>query len=318
MPTDQHHAVRVSKHVLGYQLYWLNGLDDHALLRHLGYRMVSQWGGLERDDAKLARMKGRRYGAMVAHQGECEERAETLARLDTLTNGTVGELATYRKALLDSRWTDSEMEVAKVYSDKWQEVDSDRVHRHGAFGRVSWEEQQRRRRQRDIERQAKEEKDSEYWTADRIAELIQQWKAGSNSGLSYSSTVPQWVLTSVGVTTYLRIVGNEVETSRGARIGIRAAARLLQLCDATWAGGVELVYDYANPGPQIGPYQLQCITMDKVVIGCHTLLRTTINEFRPVFMEHAAKLRQRDAREDDILAEELRPILDTVDGAVSH
>jgi hypothetical protein len=240
-----------------------------------------------------------------------------LARLDTLTNGTIGELSVYRRALLDSRWTDSEMEVAKVYSDRWQEVDSDRVAKHGAFGHVSWEEQQRRRRQRDAERMAREDKEREHWTEDRIRELIQQWKAGSNSALSYSSTVPQWVLTKASEITYMRVVGNEVETSRGARIGIRAAARLLQLCDATWAGGMEIIYDY-NTGPQIGPYQLQYIMVDKVVIGCHTLLRSTIEEFRPVFMEHAARLRKMDARENDVLADELRPILGDTSGAVSN
>jgi hypothetical protein len=136
--------------------------------------------------------------------------------------------------------------------------------------------------------------------------------------MSYSSTVPQWVLTQASATTYLRITGNEVETSRGARIGIRAAARLLQMCDRIWANGVDLLYSYDNPGPQIGPYQLQLIDMDKVIIGCHTLLRTTIEEFRPVFMEHALRLRKMDARENDVLAEELRPILGDTSGAVSN
>jgi len=317
MPDDRHHAVRVSKHVLGYSMDWLRD-DDTQTLRNLGYRMMGNWGYCGRDDKALAKMKSRRYIAMTSHQAEREERAETLARLDTLTNATVGELAIYRTALLDGRWTDSELEVAKVYSDRWREVDDARVAEHGAFGRVSWEEQRRRRQQRDAERVAREEREREHWTPERIAELIQQWKAGSNSAMSYSSTVPQWVLTQASATTYLRITGNEVETSRGARIGIRAAARLLQMCDRIWANGVDLLYSYDNPGPQIGPYQLQLIDMDKVIIGCHTLLRTTIEEFRPVFMEHALRLRKMDARENDVLAEELRPILGDTSGAVSN
>ena len=318
MPTDQHHAVRISKHIMGYNMQWVDRDDDTATLRNLAARFTAHWGYCGRDDKALARMKARRHRAMVTHQAEVEERAQILARLDTLANGTVVELSTCRTALLASRWTDSEMEIAKVYSDRWEVIDNDRVAKHGAFGHVSWEEQQRRRRQRDAERVAREEKEKEHWTPERIAELIQQWKAGSNSAMPYSSTVPQWVLTQASATTYLRVVGNEVETSRGARIGIRAAARLLQMCDRIWANGVDLLYSYDNPGPQIGPYQLQLIDMDKVVIGCHTLLRTTIEEFRPVFMEHALRLRKMDARENDILADELRPILDTTSGAVSN
>jgi len=310
MPSDSHHAVSISKHIMGYTMQWISHDDDTATLRNLASRFKANWGYCERDDKALARMKAKRHRAMVTHQAEIEERAETLARLDTLANGTVVELSACRTALLASRWTDSEMEVAQVYSDKWAAVDDARVAKHGAFGRVTWEEQQRRRRQRDEARQAREEREKEHWTEDRIRELIQQWKAGSNSALSYSSAVPQWVLTQASATTYLRVVGNEVETSRGARIGIRAAARLLAMCDRIWAGGVELVYDWQNPGPQIGPYQLQRIDMDSVVIGCHTLLRTTIEEFRPVFIEHALRLRKMDARENDVLAEELRPILE--------
>jgi len=325
MPTAQHHAVRVSKHVMGYRLEWLSRQDDHAILRQLGARMVTHWGDCGRDDAKLKRMKAKRHTAMAIHQAEADERETTLRQIEMLLGGTGGsgydggsmlgavpELRVYRMALINGRWTDSELEVAKVYSDRWREVDEARVSEHGAFGHDSWAKRQAKRNARRDADIAKEAKEREYWTPDKIAELVQAWRDGATSynGRSMQGDgIPWWVTTEFNKTTYLRIVGNEVETSRGARVGIRAAKRLLDMCERVWAAGVDLIYTWENQGPKVGVYQLQYINQVEVVIGCHTLLRTTIEAFKPLFMQHAARLRQMDTREDDILAEELRPIL---------
>jgi hypothetical protein len=312
MPSDQHHAVRVSKHVMGYRLDWLSRQDDHAILRQLGARMVTHWGECGRDDGKLAKMKAKRYSTMRAHQDECTERANTLALINSLTGDRVQELAVYRNALLDGMWTESEMEVAQVYSDKWKTVDACRVTEHGAFGRDTWEKRQAKRNARRDADIAKEAKEREYWTPDRIAQITQAWKdGGTTTGkfIDWVGPIPYWVTNEAMKVTLLRISGNEVETSRGARVGIRAAKRLLDMCERVWATGVDLIYTWENQGPKVGVYQLQYINQTEVVIGCHTLLRSTIEAFKPVFMEHAARLRQMDTREDDILADELRPIL---------
>jgi len=325
MPTAQHHAVRISKHVMGYNMYWVTKGDDMQILRNLGWRMVYHWGECGRDDAKLGKMKAKRYITMTSHQAEADERETTLRQIEMLLGGTGGsgydsgsmmgavpELRVYRMALINGRWTDAELEVAQVYSDRWREVDEARVSEHGAFGRRSWAERRRRDEARYAESKAKEEKEREYWTPDRIAQITQAWKdGGTTTGkfIDWTGPVPYWVTNEAMKITLLRISGNEVETSRGARVGIRAAKRLLDLCERVWATGVDLIYTWENPGPKVGVYQLQYINQTEVVIGCHTLLRTTIEAFKPVFMEHAARLRQMDTREDDILAEELRPIL---------
>lgn len=312
MPSDQHHAVRVSKHALGYRLDWLSRQDDLAILRQLGARMVCHWGECGRDDGKLGKMKAKRYSTMRAHQDECTERAGTLALLNQLTRDAVPELLVYRTALLDGMWTESEMEVAQVYSDKWRAVDDARVSEHGAFGRDTWAKRQAKRDARYRKDAEREVKEREYWTPERIAQITQAWKdGGTTTGkfIDWVGPVPYWVTNEAMKVTLLRVVGNDIETSRGARVGIRAAKRLLDLCEKVWATGVDLIYNWDSPGPNVGVYKLQYILQTEVVIGCHTLLRTTIEEFKPLFMQHAARLRQMDKREDDILAEELRPIL---------
>jgi hypothetical protein len=311
MPTPLHHAVQVNSEVLGWRYGWIRPDDDIATLRSLGYQTVTKWGNVGRDDKTLKAMKAKRYNAMYTHQEECIERAATLMHLYELTNGAVPELLTYNRAITASLWTEAQMDEAKAYSIKWQDVDAARVTEHGAFGRRSWAERRRRDEERWAKDREKQAKEKEYWTAERIAELVQQWKGGADV-MSYTSNVPQWVLTQASAVTYLRVVGNDIETSRGARVGIRAAKRLLDLCEMRWTMGQDLVYTYDNPGPKVGVYQLQYINMNEVVIGCHTLLRSTIEAFKPTFMEHAARLYKFDARENDVLAEELRPILDAV------
>lgn len=88
------------------------------------------------------------------------------------------------------------------------------------------------------------------------AEDIASWLGGAKISLPYAAG------------TYARIVGNEVETSRGAKVPVEHAKTLARLYRITVRkGGMEWS---DGTGPKVGFYQVNKIGADgTLVIGCH-------------------------------------------------
>jgi hypothetical protein len=69
-----------------------------------------------------------------------------------------------------------------------------------------------------------------------------------------------------GTAARLRVKGNAVETSHGARVHVKAAARLWEIAEGAHRHGVSYRPTRKHP---VGPYQLDEVTPDGVRIGCH-------------------------------------------------
>lgn len=88
------------------------------------------------------------------------------------------------------------------------------------------------------------------------AEKIEAWRRGER--VSLPGDVP----------TMARIVGENVETSRGASVPLAHAARLVRLAERVAASGGQSWPD--GTGPQVGHYRVNAIGPDmSAVIGCH-------------------------------------------------
>lgn len=87
-------------------------------------------------------------------------------------------------------------------------------------------------------------------------ERVAQWRAGERVSIPHS------------VPTMARIVGDTVETSRGARVPFDHAARLVRIAQRiAQRGGQEWA---PGAGPRVGHYQVTRIGADlSAVIGCH-------------------------------------------------
>lgn len=97
-----------------------------------------------------------------------------------------------------------------------------------------------------------------YDAAERLsnAEKVAAWYAGENVG---------WPLTE----TACRVLGNEVQTSRGARVPLDQALQLVDLAKACRAAGRSMDLK----GRRIGPYHGEKIGADgSLTIGCHVIL----------------------------------------------
>lgn len=88
------------------------------------------------------------------------------------------------------------------------------------------------------------------------AEKIEQWRNGARVSIPY------------GVPTMARIVGDTVETSRGAVVPLLHAVRLVKLArKVAQSGGAR--FDSGN-GPIVGHFRVNAINADfSAVIGCH-------------------------------------------------
>lgn len=90
----------------------------------------------------------------------------------------------------------------------------------------------------------------------RNADAISAWRNGA------ANYLPS------GLPTMARIVGDTVETSRGARVPLAHAARLVRIAERVAARGGNTWG--ANDGPMVGHYRVSSIGADfSAVIGCH-------------------------------------------------
>lgn len=275
--------------------------NDEEILRIVLARSMKHWV-TGRDEGKIKNARANRYWLMRAHVIELQNRAAMLNELmNALGNAgdmekcqslpIVQDMMMYRRAIGNSYWTDAEMGAAAAWSNKFQEVNEKRVEKHGAFGRRT--RQQRldawRARAQAGEKSVREEreaKERELWTDEYIAGRVEEWKAG---GTVEISNVPMWVRDKISaMPTMLRIRDGQVQTSRGAVIGMRAARRLWELAKTVWGAGV----GEKEFGMQIGPYQLYSITGEEIRIGCHVLTRAVVEEFEPRFLAEWEKCRE--------------------------
>jgi hypothetical protein len=102
----------------------------------------------------------------------------------------------------------------------------------------------------------------------RQAEHIAKWRAGEESGNFYD------------VPTMLRVVGDEVETSRGARVPISHAKRALVLVRALVSRGE--AWQSNGHTCHVGHYQLDRIEADGTLkAGCHVIPRREWERIAP-------------------------------------
>lgn len=276
------------------------------------------------NDSKAKKAKARRYWIMYSDlRGDMQGIRDMLCVLTV--SGKVdkdGHRAVLLRSVLDTvgEYTQEELAAAKAWSDKWEKVDRERVKKHGAFGRESWEQRQARHAQRERERLKQLAVTGEEWTAlvESRAEMVRQWKDGANVQLPgsdgyyasyYNYTSPgsgRYVVRSKGdqavsedwrafpvlehqERTLLACraggTGEEpyVVTSRDARVPVRQAVVLLRLVERVRASGVDYVVGEGDGEKhKFGYYSLEGISKDgDVRIGCHTITWEVIEEFRP-------------------------------------
>ncbi len=126
-------------------------------------------------------------------------------------------------------------------------------------------------RKREAKRAAEKAEQTKRERAEAIVrqqELITKWRAGQHSGCLYD------------VPAMLRIVGDEVQTSRGARFPIAHAKRGLAFVRKVRGSG----QPYVRNGHTIhlGPYAIDRIEQDgTVTVGCHVVSWEEIERIAP-------------------------------------
>jgi hypothetical protein len=83
----------------------------------------------------------------------------------------------------------------------------------------------------------------------------------------------------------LRVMGNAVETSHGARVHVRAAARLWEIVEGAHRTGTTYRPDKRHP---VGAYTLDEVSPAGVRIGCHAIAFVEMQRIKPEVMAAAA------------------------------
>lgn len=113
-------------------------------------------------------------------------------------------------------------------------------------------------RKREAARQKREQAKQERERRERYAAAATEWLAGADNAAIYYHT-----------DTFLRVVGDEVQTSKGATVPLTHALRLFNL----WANG------QAKIGERVGLYQVSKIEGKSLTIGCHVISAAEIVRF---------------------------------------
>lgn len=137
-------------------------------------------------------------------------------------------------------------------------------------------EVEERKRQREEEERIAAERYRERQKADRAqrrieyAAVMERWRNSSD-----------YIHIPYGLPTMLRIVGNEVETSYGARFPVAHARRGLRLVRSVMASGQE--YNHTDHSFHLGSYVIQKIeTNGNVTAGCHYVEWSEIERIAPL------------------------------------
>lgn len=274
-------------------------------------------------DKKVKTAKARRYYYM--HYGLGRERetyGNVLAALYALGLIDSRMVEVYKDVEVATEYTQEEKDAAKKWSEKWEKVDEERVRNHGAFGHKSWQQRERERKEREKERLIKlavtEERWEELCKAREAA--VKDWKERTDNRVQlpgvgyYNDDRGRYVVKVEGQAatqqdwrefpklehqerTLLAVRGSEgtpsnhepyVLTSRGARVPIGQAVRLLRLVEAVRMRGEDYTVESGDGGKhQFGYYTLSSVSKDgDVRIGCHEIKWAVIEEFRPRLMEY--------------------------------
>ena len=120
---------------------------------------------------------------------------------------------------------------------------------------------------KDAARQAAETRSRKAKLERDNADAIAAWQRGENAWIPYEAD------------TRLRVIGDQVETSRGAKFPITHAKRGLALVDATVARGES--WQRNGHSCHLGHYQIDRIDKDGTVhAGCHVVPLKSINAVR--------------------------------------
>jgi len=114
--------------------------------------------------------------------------------------------------------------------------------------------------------QVKQERERSERAA-KVPEIMDAWKRGENP-----ASIAWWEYNQLP--TMLRVVGNEIETSRGARFPIEHARHALPLIRKVWESGE----GYVRNGHTIhlGHYAIDKVTSEHVIAGCHVVDRAEV------------------------------------------
>jgi hypothetical protein len=106
------------------------------------------------------------------------------------------------------------------------------------------------KRSRELEKARKAERIREQ------AEALEKWRSGENVYRSFEVTA-------------LRINGNEIETSRGAKIPVEHAIKAWPMLKRLHNGGADV--DLSENSIKFGVYSMRAFKNDSLIVGCHTI-----------------------------------------------
>ena len=278
-------------------------------------------------DKKVKTAKARRHTYMtwgLSH--ERETYGNVLAALYAMGLIDSRMVEVYRDVEVATEYTQEERDEAQRWSEKWEKVDAERVKNHGAFGRKSWQRRQREREEREKERLIKFAVTEEKWEelCKEREGAVKEWKERTDSKVKLPECRINYYYGAGGVNgryvvapgvaaekkdwrefpelehdkfTLLAVRDSEgtpsnhepyVLTSRGARVPIGQAVRLLRLVEAVRMRGEDYKVESGDGGKhQFGYYTLSSVSKDgDVRIGCHEIKWQVIEEFRPRLMEY--------------------------------
>ena len=278
-------------------------------------------------DKKVKAAKARRYYYIrYGLENEYESRSQVMTALYAMGLIDSGKMELFREVEARVAYTEEELSAAKAWSEKWEKVDEKRVREHGAFGRKSWEQKRREREERERQRLIKLAVTGERWEELCKAReaAVREWKERTDNRVQlppiehYSYTGEpgkgRYVVKVEGQVatpqdwrefpklehqehTLLAVRDSEgtpsnyepyVLTSRGARVPIGQAVRLLRLVEAVRTRGEDYVVSSEDGEKhKFGYYTLTSVSRDgDVRIGCHEITWPVIEEFRPRLMEY--------------------------------
>jgi hypothetical protein len=77
-------------------------------------------------------------------------------------------------------------------------------------------------------------------------------------------------------TVAMRLRGDEIETSQGARFPVEHGIRAFRILKGIWERGGTWERKAGGVGPRLGHYTVDRVTPDSVVAGCHTVQRSEV------------------------------------------
>lgn len=277
-------------------------------------------------DKKVKGAKARRYYYMrYGLENEYESRSQVMRALYAMGLIDSGKVELFRDVEAKASYTEEELSAANAWSEKWENMDEKRVREHGAFGRKSWEQERREREERERQRLVKLAVTGERWEELCKAReaAVREWKERTDNRVQLPAhdyynyrdeCRGRYVASAEGLAatpndwrefpklehqerTLLAVRDSEgtpsnyepyVLTSRGARVPIGQAVRLLRLVEAVRTRGEDyVVKDEDGKKHKFGYYTLTSVRGGgDVRIGCHEIKWAVIEEFRPRLMEY--------------------------------